>query len=173
MAIEHYLSYIYLLFLKMIKESNQILCFTIENIRFAISLACVDRVIRALEVTPIPNAPLVILGVFDYHGSVVPVINMRHRLKMADQPVRINDVFILADTSKRKLALVADRADGIVNPSSNELIKASDIDSGFEAKGVLRRDDGIILIYDIEQFLSSQEELDFQAAIDKHCKYEP
>ncbi len=157
----------------MLQETNEILCFTIENIRFAICLSCVDRVIRALEVTPVPNAPLVIMGVFDYHGSVVPVINMRHRLKMADQPVRINDVFILADTSRRKLALVADKADGIVKPTSNELIKATDLDSGFEAKGVLRRDDGIILIYDIEQFLSAQEELDFQEAIDKHCNYEP
>ncbi|MFZ4563374.1 MAG: chemotaxis protein CheW [Bacteroidales bacterium] len=157
----------------MLQETNEILCFTIENIRFAICLSCVDRVIRALEVTPVPNAPLVIMGVFDYHGSVVPVINMRHRLKMTDQPVRINDVFILADTSRRKLALVADKADGIVKPTSNELIKATDLDSGFEAKGVLRRDDGIILIYDIEQFLSAQEELDFQEAIDKHCNYEP
>ncbi|MEI7499865.1 MAG: chemotaxis protein CheW [Bacteroidota bacterium] len=149
----------------MVNQHIEIFCFTIDGIQFAVPLSTVDRVIRAVAVSPVPNAPKVIYGIFDYQGRVVAAINLRHRLKLPEQPIAIDHVFILAETQKRKLALVADRADGIVVPSSKDLINASDLDSGFEADGILRRDDGIILIYDIEKFLSASEEIELQDAI--------
>ncbi len=154
----------------MVNKSAEIFCFTIGTNQFAIPLSTVDRVISAVAVSPVPNAPPVIHGIFDYHGMLVPVINLRQRLKMTDYPVRINDIFILADTAKRKIALVADYANGLVNVVTKDLICASDLDPGFEAKGILRRDDGIILIYDIEQFLAEQDEIDLQEALDKQDK---
>jgi purine-binding chemotaxis protein CheW len=151
----------------MTDPTHDIFCFTIDERPFAIPFSAVDRVIRAVEVSPVPNAPRVIHGIFDYHGRVVPVINLRQRLKMADLPIRVHDVFILADTQKRKIALVADRADGILNPMANDLVRASAVEQGFEADGLLRRDDGIVLIYDIEKFLSEQDEIMLEEAIEK------
>lgn len=151
----------------MTELSAEIFSFIIDDQQFAIHLTAVDRVISAVAVTQVPNAPLVIHGIFDYHGVVVPVINLRRRLKMPEQPVRIGDVFILADTKKRKLALVADSAHGIVHARAAKLIKSSDIDNGFEPDGILQYNDGILFIYDIEKFISKQEEMELQEAIDE------
>ncbi len=143
-------------------------CFTIENRRFAIPVSVVDTVIMAVTVLPVPNAPQVIYGVFDFHGVVLPVINLRQRLNLPDQPVRISDVFIVADTKKRKLALVADRAVGIITPTAMELIHATDIDQGFESDTILHLEDGMVLIYDIEKFLSAHDEIELNQALEKH-----
>lgn len=147
-------------------KPTEIFCFLIENQRFAIPLASVDQVLLAMAVVPVPNSPELIHGLIDYHGKVVPVINLRFRLKLPEQPIRITDIFIIADTSKRKIALVADEAQGVIVPDAKDLVSAIEIDSNFEAQGILRRDDGIILIYDMENFLAGEEEMKIQTAID-------
>jgi len=153
--------------MNIINQTVEVLCFTIENRQFAIPVPVVDTVIRAVAVLPVPNAPEVIHGIFDFHGLVLPVINLRHRLNLPDQPVRPTDVFIIADTNKRKLALVADRADGIVSSKVSQVADALDIDPAFESEAILLRDDGIVLIYDIEKFLSASDEMQWNQALEK------
>ena len=149
----------------MADQTSDIFCFRIDNLQLAIPFSTVDRVLRAVEITQVPNSPSLIYGIFDYHGKVVAAINLRHRLKLPSQPVRIHDVFIIAKTRNREIALVADRAEGIIHPQARDLSDAADLDAGFEAGGILRRDDGIILIYDIEKFLSAQDDLELQQVI--------
>lgn len=149
-------------------KSSEIFCFTIEKQLFAIPLATVDQVLMAMAVTSVPKSPPIIHGIIDYHGVVVPVINLRFRLKMPARPIRINDVFIIAETSKRTIALVADEANDVMVPDVNDMTSANELDSGFEPAGIFRRDDGIILIYDIEHFLTAQEEIELQTAIDNN-----
>ena len=119
----------------------------------------------AVEVSPVPNAPQVIHGLIDYHGMVVPVINLRCRLQLPEQPIRRNDIFIIADTSIRKIALVADAAKDVISIPGIDRVSSARVDPGIEAGGILRLDDGIILIYDIEKFLSGKEEKELQEAI--------
>ena len=147
-------------------QHAEIFCFSIENRHFAIPLEAVGQVLMATAVLPVPNAPPFIHGLIDYHGLVVPVINLRSRLKLPQQPVRVHDIFIIACTSNRTIALVADEAIGVVTPDTKDLVFETGFVSDFEASGFLRRDDGIILIYDIEKFLSREEDIEVQAAID-------
>ncbi len=144
---------------------DKIFHFTIENCKFAIPLSTIDRVIRAVAVTIVPNAPPAIYGVIDYYGVLVPVINLRYRFQLPLQPVRIDDVFIIADSTKRKIALVADKAEGVIYTKAPEMVNSADVEPGFESAGLLRREDGIIVIYDIEKFLSMQEEIEIRRLI--------
>ena len=149
---------------------SEIFCFTIENRRFAVPLSSVVQVLMATAVSPVPNSPPVIHGLIDYHGLVLPVINLRFRLNVLPQPILISNIFIIADTPKRTFALLADAADGVIAPNAKDLVSAADIDTGIAAQGIFRRDDGIILIYDMENFLSGEEEIILQEAIDNHMK---
>jgi purine-binding chemotaxis protein CheW len=147
-------------------QPKEIFCFTIDHQRFAIPLTTVDQVLMAMAVSPVPNLPALFHGLIDYHGLLVPVINLRSRLKMPLEPVRISDVFILASTPKRKIALVADRADGVMLPCLKDWLSAADMVPGHETAGFLRCDDGMIVIYDLENFLSGEDEIEIQKAID-------
>lgn len=147
-------------------QPKEIFCFTIDHQRFAIPLIVVDQVLMAMAVSPVPNLPELFHGLIDYHGLLVPVINLRSRLKMPPEPVRISDVFILATTPKRKIALVADRADGVMLPCLKDWVSAADMVPGHDTAGFLRCDDGMIVIYDLENFLSGEDEIEIQKAID-------
>ena len=53
----------------------QLVVFRLDERRYALPLAVVERVVRAVDVTPLPKAPPMVLGVIDVHGRVLPVLN--------------------------------------------------------------------------------------------------
>lgn len=59
--------------------------FRLDERRYALPLSVVERVIRAVEVTPLPKAPPIVLGAIDVQGRVVPVLNVRRRFLMPDR----------------------------------------------------------------------------------------
>lgn len=75
--------------------SSQLVVFTLDGQSFALDLGAVRRVVRAIEVTPLPNAPDIILGVINIRGELVSVIDLRHRFHMPTREIRPSDQFIL------------------------------------------------------------------------------
>jgi purine-binding chemotaxis protein CheW len=53
--------------------------FGLDDQRYALALACVQRSIRVVAITPLPGAPAIVLGVIDLGGVVIPVIDIRGR----------------------------------------------------------------------------------------------
>lgn len=74
---------------------NQLVLFTLDGQTFALELGRVQRVLRALEVTPLPNAPAVILGVINIQGEIASVVSLRHRFRLPAREITPNDQFVL------------------------------------------------------------------------------
>ena len=53
--------------------------FSLDDQRYALPLARVHRCIRVVAITPLPEAPAIVLGIIDLGGAVIPVINIRRR----------------------------------------------------------------------------------------------
>src|SRR5688572_3877945 len=58
----------------------QLLAFRIESRSYALRLSHVQRVIRSVDVTPVPETPSCVLGIIDVHGEILPVLNFRRRI---------------------------------------------------------------------------------------------
>ena len=146
-------------------EFGDYFCFGIEGIHLGIPLHTIDRVIRSVAVNQLPNSPPIVHGLIDYYGIIVPVINLRHRLTLIEKPISPDHLFLIVNTTARKLALVIDSADGVSSFSNDELISSGRLDSGIEATGVYRTEDGVLLIYDPEKFLTSEEVVQIERSI--------
>jgi len=92
---------------------TQVIIFRIDGQSYAIPLSDVDRVIRAVEVTPLPKAPETVLGIIDYHGTLVPVLSLRKRLSLDFRDISTNDRFVIARTSRRTIVLTVDEVTGL------------------------------------------------------------
>ena len=55
---------------------EQFLVFGLNGNRFAISLNFVQRVVRVVEITPVPEPPAGIRGVINVEGQIIPVIDL-------------------------------------------------------------------------------------------------
>lgn len=86
---------------------------------YALPLAAVDRILRMVEVTPLPGAPDVVEGVINIQGEVVPVVSIRRRLGLAMRPLEISDSLVMAYARNRRPAVIAESVLGVVERSSD------------------------------------------------------
>jgi len=63
-------------------KPKRILVFILDEQRYGLDLDAVDRVVRAVAVTLLPDAPEVVLGIINVQGRIVPVINMRNCFRL-------------------------------------------------------------------------------------------
>ena len=61
-----------------------------------------------VHITPLPNAPDIVLGVVNMQGRVIPVMNIRQRFNLPKREIALTDQLIFAHTERRPVALVAD-----------------------------------------------------------------
>lgn len=140
-------------------QLTQLVVFTVHEQRYALHLSGVESVVRAVEITSLPRAPEIVLGVINVQGRVVPVVNLRKRFRYPERPVEVGDRLIVARTPRRSVVLVVDDVSGVVERPEKEVIAAGRILPGLEyLEGVVKLETGMILIHDLDKFLSLAEE---------------
>lgn len=152
--------------------SIQLVVFILDGQSFALELAKVHRVVRAFEVTPLPHAPAVILGVVNVQGELSAVVNLRHRFRLPEREISPSDQFILVNMitqeGKRRVALVVDAVTGIVTVEKESIVVGEEIVPDLEyVQGIAKLADDLILIHNLERCLSLNEERMLQDAFAK------
>jgi purine-binding chemotaxis protein CheW len=133
--------------------------FLLDEQRYALHLSCVERAVRAAEVTPLPKAPEIVLGVINVQGQIVPVVDIRKRFRLPQREIDPSHRFILARSSRRRIAIVADSIQGLAQRPQGDVIAPEKILPGMEyVDGVAKLEDGMALIHDLDKFLSFDEE---------------
>ena len=140
--------------------------FALDELRYALPLSAVERVVRSVEITPLPNAPAIVQGAINVQGKIIPVVNIRERLQLPAREMSCNDHFIIAQTKRRNVALVADYVAGIRELADRDMVSAGQSLPFVEyLQGVAKIEDNLILIYDLDSFLSLEEEQTLDNAI--------
>ena len=152
----------------------QLVIFTLDEQRYALPLSTVVRVVRTVEITPLPKAPEIVLGIINAQGQIIPVVNMRRRFHLPEREMNLSDQLIIAHTTQRSIALVVDSVRGLVEVSERGVIAAQDILLHAEyVVGVVRLDDGLVLIHNLAEFLSLEEEQALDQAMTLKARNEP
>jgi purine-binding chemotaxis protein CheW len=148
-------------------QIHQLVVFTLDDQRYAVSLSVVERVVRMVEITPVPHIPAIVLGVINAQGRIIPVVNVRKRFCLPARTPHLGDQLLIARTSKRSVALVVDAVNEVMTLSSQEVVLGETILAHLDSvTGVVKRHDGLILIHDFDRFLSLEEEQALHDAID-------
>lgn len=141
-----------------------VLC--LDAVRIALQLAVVERVVQAAELSPLPGAPEIVLGLLNLQGRVIPAFDLRRRFGLPARAMVPGDHIVVARARRRTVALLADAVAGVSACTEAERIDARDILPGLTlVAGVVRRDDGLLLVHDLESFLSLDEAAQLDAAM--------
>lgn len=141
-------------------HNKKIVLFSLDEPRYALYLSVVERVVRAVEITPLPKAPDIVLGVINFQGEIIPVVDIRKRFRLSSREIDIEDQFIIARTSKRFIVLAVDSVAGVFELEDQQVIDAEVTFPYTDyLSGVAKIENNIILINDLEKFLSLDEEI--------------
>ncbi len=145
---------------------QQLVVFRLDNQKYAVSLEAVERVIAAVEVTPLPEAPEILAGIINLRGRIVPVVDLRRRLGLSGREIALSDAFLVVRSTTRTMALIVDGVECVTEMAPRDLIVPEAIFPGIGVvEGVMCLDDGLIVILDLEKFLAIPNEKSLEQAL--------
>jgi purine-binding chemotaxis protein CheW len=104
----------------------------------------------------LPGAPAGVRGVVNVHGAVLPVFDLRLQLGRPERRVRLTDYLLIANTSRRTVALLVDSVEGVIDGEEICPTRAGEI--GVEAAvEILKFEGELVLVHDLDRFLSEEE----------------
>lgn len=146
---------------------RKLVTFSLDDRKFALYVSAVQRIIRVVEVTVLPKAPDIVSGIINMQGQVIPVFNIRMRFQLPAREVQFSDELIIATTAKRAVALLVDSVNDVIEIPEEKIIAAEQILPELEyVEGVVKTEDDMVLIHDLEKFLSLHEEKALDEALE-------
>ena len=148
----------------------RLLLFVVDDVQYAVRSDVVAEIVRAVAVTPLPNAPDVIEGIIDVRGRIVPVFDLRLRFGRRSRSVIPADHFILVRAATRLAALHVDRVLDLIDVDASAIDPmGAQVSSAPQVAGVALLPDGMALIHDVDAFLSAAEAASLDSALEREA----
>jgi len=145
-------------------QDGQFVTLGIDQELFAVPVETVLEILDMRPVFRIPEAPPYLAGLIDVRGRGVPVIDLRVKLGLATVPptehTRILVLEIPLSGRQLALGLIADRVFEVAALDLSQVQPPPDIGVAWRSdfiRGVARRGDGFVVIFDLPRLFSSAE----------------
>lgn len=138
----------------------------ISEKNFAVPISNVERVVPAVEISPLPNSPEKVQGIINYQGEIIPVLNFRKMLLLEDKETELSDLFVIVKSNKRKIIINCENIQGLINKKKDELSEIQSISPNTKyIYKISRENSEILYIYDIDSFINLEEEESIKESI--------
>ncbi len=114
-------------------DSFQVLVFEVGGRPFALPIADVRELLRAVTILPLPHSPPNVEGVINLRGSIVPVFDIRGFFHLPSRPLAHTDHFIVGQAGDRRVALRVNRALDLIPIAARDLEDARKVIPGMES----------------------------------------
>lgn len=143
-------------------ESNQLLTFKLGHETYGIQINKVREILTYPIVTPIPDASRWVKGVINLRGEVAPVIDLRVRFNIDNDPIYTPRTIVIAvkTMDNRMIGLVVDEVSDMENVDLDRLYPAPDMGASIAPeylKGLFKKEEKMIVILDIDRILDKEE----------------
>lgn len=143
--------------------SVHILRFLVADAHYAVGVARVVEVAPRVLVTPLPDTPRFIEGVFSYRRSTCVAVSVRQRLGYPARAAALDEHIIVVRGRRRLLGLIVDRA------LHDEHLAAATLESPAVPSrlvaGLVPLEDGVLLVQDVDALLTDDEERAIEASL--------
>ncbi|HUU30236.1 MAG TPA: chemotaxis protein CheW [archaeon] len=136
-----------------------LLLFSLNRNRYALDTSQVIEVVPRINLTEIPRTPQYVAGVFNYHGAVVPVVDLCRLVHKKPCAGSLGTRIILVDypggkNTGRILGLIAEGVTETMKASESEIIASGiKVEKAPYLGEILKRDREIIQIVRISGLL--------------------
>jgi len=132
-------------------NASHYLVFSLDDQRYALPLSAVERVVRVVELVPMPKAPTAILGVVNIQGRIIPVISVRRQFGLTEREPDLTDQLIITSVENRATALLVDAVLGVVESSSDRVVPSSVVSPELnEVNGLMNLDGRTVMIQNLD-----------------------
>jgi purine-binding chemotaxis protein CheW len=142
-------------------EKQTFLTFLLGREYFAVNVGKVLEVLEKQQITSVPQTPDHILGIINFRGDILPVVNTRLKFNLPSQTDEDKNLIIVYDVSlgenKVTIAATADAVKDVIEISDDEIKPVPEMGINYNVKyisGAVRRNEEFILLLDMEKVFS-------------------
>ncbi len=139
---------------------EKFLTFLTDGELFGIPISDVVQIIGMQEITPLPDFPDYAKGVINLRGNIIPVVDMRIRLKKAAAPYDGNTCIIVTSIGETYMGFIVDSVDEVANISVDDISPAPVVSSRISNRyltGIGQIDKKVVLLLDLSKILTESE----------------
>lgn len=140
----------------------RLVTFRLGDDLFAAPIEAVERVLRYQAPRAVPNLPEWIAGVIEYGQRIVPVIDLRRRFELPEQPNTPQMRLLVLASGGEWAAVLVDAVLDVRTVQATELAPPPPLFRGLAAqylRGVMRRDEQLVIVLECDRLLSTSERL--------------
>ncbi|WP_438316632.1 chemotaxis protein CheW [Sporosarcina sp. FA9] len=132
--------------------------FRMGKSRFGIDIKHVREIIEPISVTVIPHSHPFVEGIIQLRGVVLPVIDFNKVIGIHDASDDFEAKYIISEFNGVTVALDVSAVTQIERINYSEIESASEMYEGSSVPvtGVIKRDEGMILLVDFEKIIAEQ-----------------
>ncbi len=141
-------------------ETNKYLTFFLKDEEYGIEISKVIEIIGEMPIVPIPKLPDYIKGIINLRGRIVPIVNLRLKLGMADKEMTDESVIIIVSSSNRDMGLIIDKVTEVLDIRQDNIDDAPEFGTSINTEyiiGIAKQEDSIKIILDIDKVINSEK----------------
>jgi purine-binding chemotaxis protein CheW len=139
----------------------QMVSFVIDREEFGVEILRVQEIIRLVEITRVPHAPVFVEGVINLRGKIVPVIDLRKRFRLSRRDADKDTRIIVVELEDRVVGFMVDSVREVIRVDRTVIEPPPDLAIGIDAHyitGVAKLEDRLLIILDLDEVLTVDEE---------------
>lgn len=143
-------------------EKLTYLTFVLANEVFAVNVVNVLEVLEQQQITRVPKVPEHIMGIINFRGDILPVINTRLKFSLGEDDAK-NYIIVfdlMRNNEKHTVSAIVDGVKDVIEIDPDEIKPVPEMGLSFDTRyieGVIRRSDTFILLIRPEKVFSSSD----------------
>ena len=133
--------------------TNGYILFLLDSTTYALSVAEVRQVEMVEKITPVPTSPPYVLGVTSLRGQVIPVVDLRRRLRLEERAPDRASRLLVVEWKSRVVALVVDSATEFRELDPATIVNAPEDVSGDLVDRLVNIGERTVLMLDLDKVL--------------------
>ena len=130
--------------------------FRLSDELYALPVEQMFEAVRVSDITPIPHAPVVVRGVTSLRGRVIPVVDLRVRLRLPATAIDRSSRILVVESVGRQIGLLVDEARQLLHipPSAVEAVPDdSRTRQSHYLRGLYRMGESLVILLELDHVL--------------------
>ena len=143
----------------------QIVSFWVDDKEYAVEISKIIEIIYYKAATPLPQSPEFIEGVVDLRGTVIPVLDLKKRLRLSSKLTGSPNHILIVRFGDKMVGIVVDEVKEVLQIEEGQIQSPQKLIKGGGSKylrGVCKVHDQLILILSLDRLLSDDEQAQLQ-----------
>ncbi len=139
---------------------HQLVNFRLGEEEFGVEILNTRSIVRMMEITKLPETPEYILGIIILQGQVIPILDLRTRLRIKSKPYDCDTRIIIAEFEKLNAGFIVDSVREVLRIKESSIKPPPDNMAGLDTMyitSIARHEGRLIVILDFSKILSKNE----------------